>query len=116
MSKQSNNRGSFNSREKKRTYQDRDQQGDDFMFNRTSLLSSALQKLKKKNNKTSTPKPIHEEPIPLPGEVTTKKIKTTSEVSIPSLTYTPLQKDLYNFYTVNKISLKSFENVPQPKL
>ena len=42
MSKQSNNRGNFNSREKKRTYQDRDQQGEDFMFNRTSLLSSAL--------------------------------------------------------------------------
>ena len=35
---------------------------------------------------------------------------------MPSLTYTPLQKDLYNFFTVNKISLKAFENVPEPKL
>ena len=35
---------------------------------------------------------------------------------MPTLTYTPLQKDLYNFYIVNKVSLKSFENVPEPKL
>jgi len=40
----------------------------------------------------------------------------TSEVSTPSLTYTPLQKDLFNFYTINKISLKRFESVPEPKL
>ena len=43
-------------------------------------------------------------------------MKVNSEVSMPSLTYTPLQKDLYNFFTVNKISLKAFENVPEPKL
>ena len=35
---------------------------------------------------------------------------------MPSLTYTPLLKDLFNFYTINKISLKGFENVPEPKL
>ena len=39
---------------------------EDFMFNKTSLLSSALQKLKKKNN-NSTPKRVNEEPIPLEG-------------------------------------------------
>ena len=37
-------------------------------------------------------------------------------MSIPTLSYTPLQKDLFNFYTINKISLKSFETVPEPKL
>jgi len=35
---------------------------------------------------------------------------------MPSLSYTPLQKDLFNFYTINKISLKNFEMVPEPKL
>jgi hypothetical protein len=35
---------------------------------------------------------------------------------MPSLSYTPLQKDLFNFYTINKISLKNFESVPEPRL
>lgn len=34
---------------------------------------------------------------------------------MPSFAYTPLQKDLYNFYTINKISLKAMESVPEPK-
>lgn len=36
-------------------------------------------------------------------------------MSLPSFAYTPLQKDLYNFYTINKISLKAMETVPEPK-
>ena len=86
----------------------------DFMFNRTSLLTSALEKLKK--TKSSAPKRKNELPIQLPGEKPEKKVKLVSEVTTPSLTYTPLMKDLYNFFTINKISLKQFESVPEPKL
>jgi hypothetical protein len=32
------------------------------------------------------------------------------------LSYTPLQKDLYNFFTINKVSLRAFQSVPEPKL
>ena len=42
MSKLAHQERGFNSREKKRTFADRNPMGDDFMFNRTSLLSSAL--------------------------------------------------------------------------
>jgi hypothetical protein len=48
--------------------------GGDFLFNKTSLLSSALQKLNG-NSKTSKVKRINEEPLPLPNEQTTKKVK-----------------------------------------
>lgn len=34
---------------------------------------------------------------------------------MPSFAYTPLQKDLFNFYTINKVSLKMMESVPEPK-
>lgn len=34
---------------------------------------------------------------------------------IPSLSYTPLQRDLYNFYTINKNALKNMEVIPEPK-
>jgi hypothetical protein len=87
------------------------QGSEDFMFNRTSLLSSALQKLKG-GKSSAAPKRVNEEPIPLSGEKPSKRVKVTSEVSTPTLTYTPLQKDLFNFYTINKISLKNFEAVP----
>jgi hypothetical protein len=89
--------------------------GGDLMFNKTSLLSSALQKLKR-NSKTSTPKRINEEPIPLPNEHPSKRIKANPENNVPTLSYTPLQKDYYNFFTINKISLKNFKSVPEPKL
>ncbi len=51
--------------------------GGDFLFNKTSLLSSALQKLNK-TYKTSAPKRVNEEPIPLPGQNPTKKIKVSA--------------------------------------
>ena len=89
--------------------------GSDFLFNKTSLLSSALQKLKG-NSRTSAPKRINEEPLPLPNQKPSKKVKEEGDSSIPTLSYTPLQKDLYNFYTINKASLKNFEAVPEPKL
>lgn len=89
--------------------------GGDFLFNKTSLLSSALQKLKG-NSKTSKVKRVNEEPLPLSNEQTTKKVKVNPEHNVPTLSYTPLQKDLYNFYTINKISLKNFTAVPEPKL
>lgn len=85
--------------------------GGDFLFNKTSLLSSALEKLKGNNrpSASSQPKRVNEEPIPLPNQQPSKKIKEESpRTSLPSLTYTPLQKDLFNFYTVNKVSLKGF--------
>jgi hypothetical protein len=31
---------------------------------------------------------------------------------VPVLTYTPLQRDLFNFFTINKIVLKNIESVP----
>jgi hypothetical protein len=34
---------------------------------------------------------------------------------VPSLSYTPLQRDLFNFFTINKTALKNFEMVPEPK-
>jgi hypothetical protein len=89
--------------------------GGDFLFNKTSLLSSALQKLKG-NSRTPAPKRINEEPLPLPNQQPSKKVKQEGESSLPALSYTPLQKDLFNFYTINKASLKNFEAVPEPKL
>lgn len=91
------------------------QSGGDFMFNKTSLLSSALEKLKG-SKKSSAPKRLNEEPIPMTGQQPSKKVKENTEIVMPTLTYTPLQKDLFNFYTINKISLKEFQTVPEPKL
>jgi len=34
---------------------------------------------------------------------------------MPTLSYTPLQRDLYNFFVINKAALKNFESVPEPK-
>jgi hypothetical protein len=69
-----------------------------------------------KASKASAPKRLNEEPIPLPNQHPSKKVKADPEAVHPTLSYTPLQKDLYNFYTINKISLKGFEAVPEPKL
>jgi hypothetical protein len=85
--------------------------GGDFLFNKTSLLSSALEKLKgnSRPSASSQPKRVNEEPMPLPNQQPSKKIKEEgSHTPIPALAYTPLQKDLFNFYTVNKVSLKGF--------
>lgn len=79
----------------------------EFLFNKTSLLSSALEKLKG-NSKSSAVKRVNEEPIPLPNQHPSKKIKGDTEAVKPSLSYTPLQKDMYNFFTINKLSLKNF--------
>lgn len=79
----------------------------EFLFNKTSLLSSALEKLKG-NSKSSAVKRVNEEPIPLPNQQPSKKIKGDTEAVKPSLSYTPLQKDMYNFFTINKLSLKNF--------
>lgn len=92
-------------------HQSRQTSNNDFLFNKTSLLSSALEKLKG-NSRSSAPKRINEEPIPLPNEKPSKKVKADHESTLPTLSYTPLQKDLFNFYTINKISLKNFESVP----
>jgi hypothetical protein len=89
--------------------------GGDFLFNKTSLLSSALEKLKG-NTRAAAPKRVNEEPLPLPNQKPSKKLKEGGESSLPTLSYTPLQKDLFNFYTINKVSLKNFEAVPEPKL
>lgn len=86
----------------------------DFMFNKTSLLSSALEKLKG-SKRSSAPKRVNEEPLPLPGQQPKKKVKEHTEIVMPTLSYTPLQKDLFNFYTINKSSLKEFQTVPEPK-
>lgn len=51
--------------------------GGEFLFNKTSLLSSALQKLKG-NTKSSAPKRVNEEPIPLPNQEPSKKVKVNS--------------------------------------
>jgi hypothetical protein len=34
---------------------------------------------------------------------------------MPSLSYTPLQRDLFNFFSINKTALRNFESVPEPK-
>jgi hypothetical protein len=34
---------------------------------------------------------------------------------VPTLSYTPLQRDLLNFFTINKTTLKNFTSVPEPK-
>lgn len=34
---------------------------------------------------------------------------------IPSLIYTPLQKDLYSFYTINKTTLTNMDMIQEPK-
>lgn len=89
---------------------------DSFLFNKTPILASALQRLKK--NEGSVPKKISKNEGILPNkneeikddlDITNKpvkKVKKSNEESLPSFAYTPLQKDLYNFYTINKISLK----------
>ena len=115
MSSSSNNRFQKKSKDNRNYTPSTLQSGGDLMFNKTSLLSSALEKLKRVN-KSSAPKRVNEEPIPLPGQIPKKKVKEHSEVIMPSLTYTPLQKDLFNFFTINKVSLKNFEAVPEPKL
>lgn len=91
---------------------------DSFLFNKTPILASALQRLKK--NQGSVPKKINKNVGILPNsnedvkedlDITSKpskKIKKSNEEQLlPSFAYTPLQKDLYNFYTINKISLKA---------
>ena len=93
---------------------------DDFLFNKTPILSSAVQKLKNKES--------HNKPVNRPkfsnlsnndqSEIDNgpkKKVKKSLEEMIPSLVYTPLQKDLYNFYTINKITLKTMESIQEPK-
>jgi hypothetical protein len=56
MEKSSRKPSQQRSNEKKRTFADRTDSSNDFMFNRTSLLSSALLKLQKKNSNASTPR------------------------------------------------------------
>lgn len=34
---------------------------------------------------------------------------------MPALSYTPLQRDLFNFFAINKSALRNFEAVPEPK-
>lgn len=34
---------------------------------------------------------------------------------VPSLVYSPLQKDLFNFYTVNKSTLRNMDKIHEPK-
>ena len=89
----------------------------DFLFNKTPILASALQRLKKQGSTNqSKQKNYHKNDIDLehlelsnqPG----KKVKKDSQSSLPSFSYTPLQKDLFNFYTINKVSLKMMESVP----
>jgi hypothetical protein len=85
----------------------------EFLFNRTSILSSALHILKKdkKPQPEKNFKRPAEEPIELSTEKPTKKVKKSEDI-MPLLTYTPLQKDLYNFFTINKITIKNSEIIP----
>ena len=82
---------------------------DDFLFNKTPILSSALHKLK---NKSSKPKPHQSIDKPTQPK---KKVKKSLEEIVPSLVFTPLQKDLYNFYTINRTTLKNMEIIQEPK-
>lgn len=100
---------------------------DNFLFNKTPILASALQRLKKhesgekkikftpnnttsKNQSNARPEDLDIEARPV------KKVKKSEgDTYMPSFAYTPLTKDLYNFYTINKISLKTMESVPEPK-
>lgn len=91
----------------------------DFLFNKTPILASALQRLKKQAPAGSSKQKTHKTEIDLEelelNNHPSKKVKKNSESIMPTFSYTPLQKDLFNFYTINKSSLKMMENCPEPK-